>query len=203
MAASGREATGEVTELLAAFRRGDREALDRLLPMVYRQLRRIAGHQMRGERAGHTLHPTALVHEAYLKLLGGVEVDFEDRAHFLGVAARAMREILVDAARRRQAQKRGGEWQRTTLDGEALGLEAPLVEVLDLDRALAGLERLESRLRQVVELRFFGGLTEEETAAALEVTARTVRRDWVKARAWLYKELYQAPAAEQDPPPPA
>lgn len=180
-------APGRVTRLLRAAREGDRAALDRLLPVVYDELRGLAAYQLRRERSGHTLHATALVHEAYMKLAGGGSVPARDRAHFLSIAARAMRQVLVDYARRRQAEKRGGGWHRTTLGEGDQAVEFRPAELLALDRAL---ETLEERQRRVVELRFFGGLEETEIAEALDVSARTVRRDWVKARAWLYRELY-------------
>lgn len=179
----------EVTGLLRAARSGDRAAFDRLLPKLYDELREVARWQLRREAEGHTLNTTALVHEAYLKLVGQ-QVDWQDRAHFRAIAARAMRQVLVDHARRRGAAKRGGDWQRTTLDDERLPVEAGLDELVVLDDALERLEALDRRLRQVVEFRFFGGMTEEEMAEVLGVTVRTIQRDWVKARAWLYKELY-------------
>lgn len=178
--------TGEVTVLLRAARDGDRDAVDRLMPIVYDELRGLARRQLGRERAGHTLHATALVHEAYVKLAGGA-FDANDRGHFLAIAARAMRQVLVDHARTRDAQKRGGGWARTTLtDGDAVIGFRP-EEMIALDRAL---ESLEPRQRQVVELRFFAGMEEKEVAAVLGVTDRTVRRDWVKARAWLYRTMY-------------
>jgi RNA polymerase sigma factor (TIGR02999 family) len=181
---------GEVTRLLDAARHGEDGALDRIVPLLYDELRVMAGRQLRHERAGHTLHATALVHEAYLKLAGGGAVEAADRGHFLAIAARAMRQVLVDHARRRNAEKRGGGWEQTTLsDGDA-PLEFQPDELLALDRAL---DELEERQRQVVECRFFAGMEEDEIAAALGVSARTVRRDWVKARAWLYRSLYPQP----------
>ncbi len=180
---------GEVTRLLRAARSGDREAFDRLLPLVYDELRQMAGRQLRREQAGHTLNTTALVHEAYLKLVDQT-IDWRDRAHFRGIAARAMRQVLIDHARRRGAAKRGGDWQRTSLEPGQLPVAAASDELLALDKAMERLSRIESRLHQVVEYRFFGGMTEEEIAAVLGLTVRTVQRDWVKARAWLYKELY-------------
>lgn len=180
----------DVTQLLAAAQRGDRSAFDRLLSLVYDELRRIAQGQMRREREGHTLDTTGLVHEAYVKLVDQGQAEWSDRAHFFGVAARAMRQILIDYARRRMAQKRGGAWQRTTLEEDELPVEVQFEELIALDDALRRLDQLDERLRQVVEYRFFGGLTEEETAAVLGVTPRTIQRDWAKARAWLYKELY-------------
>lgn len=182
---------GQVTELLRAAGAGDRDAFDRLLPLVYDELRRIAGRQLQAERAGHTLQTTALVHEAYMKLVDQSRIDWRDRAHFLGISARAMRQILIDHARRRDAQKRGGDRERTSLSNEGLGFEVDLEELLALDEALDRLDALDSRLRQVVECRFFAGMTEEEIAGRLGVTTRTVQRDWAKARAWLHSELYE------------
>ena len=183
---------GDVTVLLGRLRTGDREAFDRVFPLVYGELRRIADRQLRGERSDHTLQPTALVNEAYVKLAGGAGMDYQDRVHFVAVAARAMRQILVDHARRRDAAKRGGGHANTTLDGKEIGFGAAGsdVELLALDAALDRLEKLDPRTRQVVEFRFFGGLTDGEIAEVLDVTTRTVQRDWVKGRAWLYKELY-------------
>jgi RNA polymerase sigma factor (TIGR02999 family) len=177
---------GEVTRLLAAARAGDAGALERLVPLVYAELHARAERALRLEAPGHTLAPTDLVHEAYLRLAGG-RLPAGDRHQFLGIAARVMRQVLVDHARRRLASKRGGEWVRTTLgEGPARwGLDP--AELLALDDALAGLE---PRQREVVELRFFAGLDEREIAGALGLTERTVRRDWVKARAWLYRALY-------------
>lgn len=179
---------GEVTQLLQRVRGGEPEAFNRLFPMVYGELRQAAARLLRNERPGHTLHPTDLVHEAYLKLAGRVEADWQNRAHFFGIAARAMRQILVDHARRRNAAKRGGGDPQVLDLPTGFGL--PFDELLALDDALDRLDRESSRLRQVVEYRFFGGLTEEEVATLLGVTTRTAQRDWVKARAWLHKELY-------------
>lgn len=181
-----RERNGDVTRLLAAADAGDADALDRLLPLVYDELRQVAEAQLRRERPGHTLQPTALVHETYLKLCGG-DLPASSRAHFLALAARAMRQVLVDHARRRGAAKRGGAWSATTLTDGAASIELDPEELLALDRAL---DELEPRQRQVVECRFFGGMEESEIAEALGVSERTVRRDWVKARAWLYRALY-------------
>ena len=176
----------DVTELLGALRRGDRDALDQLLPLVYDALRGLARRQLSRERAPLTLDATGLVHEAYLKLVGG-SVDAADRAHFLAVAARAMRQVLVDHARRRHAARRGGDWAAMTLTEGLKGPDFNPAELLALDEAL---EQLDPRQRQVVECRFFAGMEEHEIAAALGLTERTVRRDWVKARAWLYRTLY-------------
>ena len=180
----------DVAELLALAREGDQAALERVFPLVYEELRRVAGYQLRGERAGHTLQPTALVNEAYMKLVRSPGVDWRDRAHFVAIAARAMRQVLVDHARKRDAAKRGGAMQQTTLSGVPLGVNMNTDELLALDEALERLDALEPRLRQVVEYKFFGGLTDKETAELLGVTPRTAQRDWVKARAWLYRELY-------------
>ena len=185
---------GEVTRLLQAVREGEPEALDRLIGLVYDELRLLARRQLARERAGHTLHATALVHEAYIKMAGSA-IDVSGRAHFLAIAARAMRQILVDHARRRQAQKRGGEWEVTTLTDGARAVEFRPDEMLTLDRAL---DELDERQRQVVEFRFFGGMEESEIASVLGVSERTVRRDWVKARAWLYRSLYPR-GAEAEP----
>ena len=191
MSGSNNGSTGEVTRLLEAARHGEGGALDRVVPLVYDELRQMAARQLRRERAGHTLHATALVHEAYLKLAGGCTVEAVDRGHFMAIAARAMRQVLVDHARRRNAEKRGGDWEQTTLSDGVRPLEFQPDELLALDRAL---DELDERQRQVVECRFFAGMEEEEIAVALGVSARTVRRDWVKARAWLYRSLYPQPS---------
>jgi RNA polymerase sigma factor (TIGR02999 family) len=180
--------SGEVTRLLEQLRGGDRGALDRLFPLVYRELRQAADRVLRREIQGHTLQPTALVHEAYLKLAGS-PIGSENRAHFLGIAARAMRQVLVDHARRRRATKRGGGEAAVSLSDADGAIDVQSDEMLALDEALNRLAKESDRLRQVVELRFFGGLTEEEIATTMGVTTRTIQRDWVKARAWLHKEL--------------
>ena len=179
---------GEITDLLLQLRDGSPEATDRLFSAVYGKLHRIASRQLRAERPDHTLGTTGLVHETYLKLTDQTRVEWQDRAHFYRVASRAMRRILVDYARRFRAQRRGGEMLRVTLDEEATAAERGET-LLALDEALERLAGLNQRLSQVVECRYFGGLTEDETAEALGVTARTVQRDWTKARGWLYLEL--------------
>jgi RNA polymerase sigma factor (TIGR02999 family) len=184
------DARHEVTGLLEAWRGGDVGAIDRLLPLVYEDLRRIAHQQLRRNRPGYTLNTTALVHEAYFKLVNQTRVEWADRAHFYAVAAQAMRRIVLDHARRYRAAKRGGEGQRVPLDDVDLPVEERAELLIAVDAALTRLGALDGRLSRVVECRFFGGLTDEETAAALGVTARTVRRDWAKARGWLYQELY-------------
>jgi RNA polymerase sigma factor (TIGR02999 family) len=178
-----------ITEALNGLARGDGAALDLLLPVVYREMRRLAAGYLRNERPGHTLQPTALAHEAYLRLVGRQNIQWQNRAHFLGVAARVMREILVDHARRRKALKRGGGEPLTVFD-DALSIAGDRpISFDDLDRALVDLERLSERQARVVELRYFGGLTIEETGEVLGVSAVTVKRDWATARAWLYREL--------------
>jgi RNA polymerase sigma factor (TIGR02999 family) len=181
---AGLPPAGEITDLLVAWRAGDPDAMERLMPLVYGALRRLAEGRLRGQEGGHTLTPTALLHEAWLRLVDHTRTDVRDRGHFLAVASRAMRSVLVDHARRRLAGKRtphppdpldpvgaaGDEWALTTIA---------------LDDALGGLARVDERLYRVVECRFFGGLTEEETAEVLGVTSRTVHRDWLRARAWL------------------
>jgi RNA polymerase sigma factor (TIGR02999 family) len=191
MAAFQQSADGDrqsVTDLLLQVRQGTPEAMDRLFSVVYAQLRRIAHRQLQGERPGHTLGTTGLVHEAYLKLVDQSRIDWQDRGHFFAMAARAMRQVLVDYARRYRTQRRGGGLQHVALtDGPAVEEQARLV--LDVHEALERLAGVSERLSQVVECRYFAGLTVEETAAALGVTTRTVERDWVKAKGWLYQEL--------------
>lgn len=174
-----------ITDLLRRHRAGDRGALDEVIPLVYNELNRAARRQLRGEPVGHTLSATALVHEAYLRLADLRELEWQDRAHFLAVAARAMRRVLVDHARRHRADKRGGGDRPVSLDEALIVADENMETVLAVDHALNRLVTLSPRLAQVVEYRFFGGLTEDETAAALGVTPRTVQRDWVKARGWL------------------
>jgi RNA polymerase sigma factor (TIGR02999 family) len=177
---------GNVTQLLHLVRAGDPQALDRLVPLVYEELRSLAKRELHREQQGHTLHATALVHEAYLKLAGS-GMPASDRAHFLAIAARAMRQVLVDHARRRKAAKRGGEMVRTTLADSGASVNFRPDELIALDAAL---EKLDPRQRQIVEFRFFAGMGEKEIAEVLGVSDRTVRREWVKARAWLYRALY-------------
>lgn len=178
----------EVTRLLQEFQRGNPDAAERLMPLVYDELRRLASSFMRRERSDHTLQPTALVHEAYMRLVDQRSVEWRDRSHFLAIAAQAMRRILVDHARRRGAEKRGGG-NRVTLQESMAVSEGQEVDVLALEEALHELETLDERQVRVVELRFFGGLTVEETAEALGVSAPTVVRDWRHAKAWLRRRL--------------
>jgi RNA polymerase sigma factor (TIGR02999 family) len=166
------------------------DALLPLVPLVYEELRRIARRQLRNERTGHTLTTTALVHESYLKLADQTRAAFRDRAHFLAVASQAMRRILIDYARGHRAARRGGDQHRVELDDATLAAVEQGETLIALHEALERLEQLDSRHCRVVECRFFGGMTEQETADALGVTERTVRRDWIKAKAWLYAELH-------------
>jgi RNA polymerase sigma factor (TIGR02999 family) len=181
----------QITQLLLDWSRGDRAAFDELVPIVYGELRRLARHYMRGERGGHTLQTTALVNEAYLRLVGHENIEWQSRGHFFGVAAQAMRRVLVDHARARGYQKRGGGAVRVTLEEGALVVAARAEEVVALDEALARLEALDPRKARVVELRFFAGLSHEETAAALGVAEVTVRREWRTAKAWLLREIVE------------
>ncbi len=181
--------SSDVTQLLRAHAQGDRQALDALLPRIYDELRRIAHGRLRGERPGHTLHTTDLVHEAYLKLVRLDRMDWQSRAHFFAIASQAMRNILVDYAVRQKAQKRGGDQHRVPLEDADLGLEAPLDDLVALNQALDQLGDLDERQARVVECRFFGGLTIDETAEALGISPATVSRDWAMARAWLNRTL--------------
>jgi len=179
----------ETTQLLRAWADGDRGALERLTPRVYRTLRRIAGHQLQNERPGQTLQATALVHEAYLKLIDITNVDWQHRAHFFAVSAQIMRRILLDRARRRVAAKRGGNAAKVNLDELPDLSEGRAGELIALDDALNALVEIDPRKERVVELRFFGGLSVEETAAVLGISQETVMRDWKFARVWLQAEL--------------
>lgn len=179
----------EVTLLLRAWGEGDALALDRLAPIIYQELHRIARGYMARERPNHTLQTTALVNEAYVRLVDVRRVSWQDRAHFFAVCARAMRRILVDHARSRGYQKRGGGQEALQLDDVMTVDGSPGAGILELDEALNRLAELDPRKGQVVEMRFFGGLTVEETAEALKISPETVMRDWKLARAWLYREL--------------
>ena len=181
--------THHVTNLLAAWTGGDDAALDRLTPLVQEELRRIARRHMGHERAGHILQPTALVNEAYLRLIDVRRVRWNDRAHFFAMAARLMRRILVDDARARGYQKRGGGRQQVTLDDQVLGSDDRPTDLVALDDALEALAAIDKRRSRVVELRFFGGLRIEETATVLKISPETVTRDWRLAKVWLLREL--------------
>jgi RNA polymerase sigma factor (TIGR02999 family) len=179
----------EITQLLLAWSDGDQAALEKLTPLVYAELRRLARGYMFGERPGHTLQTTALINEAYLRLIDWKNVRWQGRAHFFGVAAQVMRRILVDFARARHYAKRGGAAQQVSLDEAVTIHEDRSAEIIALDEALKSLAEIDPRKSQVVELRFFGGLNAKETAEALKVSQRTVEREWNSARAWLYREL--------------
>jgi RNA polymerase sigma factor (TIGR02999 family) len=178
-----------VTALLQAWGRGDPEALEALVPLVERELHRVAAHQMRGERVGHTLQPTALVNEAYLRLVGLTKIEWRDRAHFLAVAARTMRRVLIDLARAKHYQKRGGRQPKVSLDDVDVAAPDAGHDVVAVHEALDALARQDARTAQVVELRYFGGLSVDETAEVLGVSPETVMRDWKFAKAWLLREL--------------
>jgi RNA polymerase sigma factor (TIGR02999 family) len=184
-----RELSGRVTQVLEEMRDGKEGAHEELLRLIYEELRRMAGRSMRDQPAGHTLQPTALVNEAYLRLMGGADVAWESRAHFLGTAACAMRSILVDMARARAAQKRGGGDLRLTFKEDLHGRPDAAESVLAIHEALAKLEEVDPRKAEVVQLRFFAGLDVDETARVLDTSKRTVERLWTLARAWLYREI--------------
>jgi RNA polymerase sigma factor (TIGR02999 family) len=177
-----------VTRLLVQWADGDRQAMEDLLPLVYDELRRLAGSYLRRENPGHTLQNTALVHEAYLRLVDQ-EVSWQSRAHFFGIAAQMMRRILVDHARTKNAAKRGDGACRVTLDEALVSTESRDVDVLALDQAMNKLAELDKQQSQIVELRFFGGLSIEDTAEILKISPATVKRDWAMAKAWLYREM--------------
>lgn len=182
----------QVTQLVVAMNAGDRSARDALLPLVYADLRAQAEAYFRAQRDNHTLQPTALVHEAYLRLMGNTDIAWEGRSHFLAVAAMAMRNVLADHARRRRAEKRGGAWDRVTLTGLGSDGGERQIDALDLDDALKALAEVDERQARIVELRFYGGLTVEEVAHVLEVSSGTVALDWRMARAWLRNRLDEA-----------
>jgi RNA polymerase sigma factor (TIGR02999 family) len=190
-------APNEITQLLLAWSQGDRSALDRLIPLVYEELRRLAKRYMAQERPGHTLQTTALVNEAYLRLIDSSQVQWQNRAHFFAVSAQLMRRILVDFARDRRQLKRGGETRRVSLDEALIVSEEPGTDLVALDDALSALAALDQRQCQVVEMRFFGGMSVDETAEALKISPTTVRRDWTLARAWLHRELNKAVASDE------
>ena len=179
----------EVTELLLSWRQGDAAALDRLIPLVYDELRRVARRRLRGESPGHALQSTALVHEVYMRLVDVDRMTVKNRTHFFAVAATLMRQILVDHARRQHADKRGGRATIVSLDGVAPVAPPSSVDVLALDQALGALSAIDGRQCRIVELRFFAGLNIDETAEALGVSSATVEREWALAKAWLYRQL--------------
>lgn len=179
----------QVTALLRRMSAGDSSAAAELFPLIYEELRRLAAHFMAGERRGHTLQTTALVHEAYLRMVDQRQSDWKSRTHFYGAAARIMRRILVDHARARHAEKRGGDARPMPLDESLAHRSEPPQELIQLDEALTRLGELNQRQSRIVELRFFAGLTVDETAEVLGISAKTVKRDWGVARAWLHREL--------------
>jgi RNA polymerase sigma-70 factor (ECF subfamily) len=184
----------DVSGLLQAWGRGDAEARDRLIPLVYQELRRRAAAHLRRERVSHTLQPTALVNEAYIRLVNQSHTPWQNRAQFFGIASMMMRRVLVDRARGRKMIKRSGRWARVTLDDALVQLQPRDVDVLDLDAALTELAALDPRKSQVAELRFFGGLSLQEAAQALGISPATVEREWQAGRAWLYKRLTDRPS---------
>jgi RNA polymerase sigma factor (TIGR02999 family) len=180
---------GEVTRLLGEIGRGQQDAVNNLLPLVYDELHRLARSYFRRERGEHTMQPTALVHEAYIRLVNQKTVQWQNRAHFFGVAAQSIRHILVDHARSYQTAKRGSGAHKLSLDEAVAVTEARDIDLIALDDALTGLDAVDSQQGRIVELRFFGGLSIEETAEVLKISPATVKRDWVMAKAWLYQTL--------------
>ncbi len=178
-----------VTELLLSWSNGNKEALDKILPIVYEELRKQASRYLRRERAGHTLQTTALIHEAYIRLVDQRNVRWQNRAHFFGISAQMMRRILVDHARAKGRAKRGGSEIRVSLDGANLIAKGTELDIVALDEALERLEQIDLQQSKIVELRFFSGLTVEETAEVLKISPATVKRDWSMAKAWLHREV--------------
>jgi len=189
-----RGASNQVTELLVRWRDGDKAALDALMPLVYSELRRIANRYLQGERSDHTLQSTALVHEAYVRMTNQQLPQWQNRAHFFAVAAQLMRQILVDHARTHRASKRGGDVYKLALEDAEEQRQPVDVDVVALDDALKTLAAMDSQQSRVVELKFFGGLSNEDTAEVLGVSTSTVKRDWTTARAWLFRELNRSAA---------
>ncbi len=184
-----RQSSQEVTQLLHAWCRGEGAALDKLMPLIYDELRRRAHRFMMRERAGHVLQTTALVNETYLQLIDAKKVEWQDRAHFFAISSRLMRQILVHMARSRDAQKRGGNFRQASLDDSTIAAPRPDADLIELDDALKALAEVDARKARVVELKFFGGLNLEEIAEVSKVSADTVWRDWDLAKCWLYREM--------------
>jgi RNA polymerase sigma-70 factor (ECF subfamily) len=182
------ESAVDLTQLLFACQKGDKGAIDRLVPIVYEELRRLASAYMKRERPDHTLQTSALINEAYLRLISS-PVSLENRAHFFGIAARLMRQILVDHARARRSNKRGGSWRRVALSDDVQGKRDDATEIIALNDALTRLEALDPQQSRIIELRFFGGMTIEETGRTMGLSHTTVEKDWNMARAWLRKEM--------------
>jgi len=185
----------QISQLLEQSRNGNKEALDELMPIVYEELRRLARHYMRNERAGHTLQTTALVNEAYVRLVS-YKMDWQSRAHFFAIAAQAMRRILIERARKHRSAKRGGDAQRISLDDAATVSPERLEEMLAVENALTTLEELDPRRGRIVELRFYGGLNVEETAHVLGISSPTVKREWRAAKAWLHRSITEGIAVD-------
>lgn len=186
--------SNDVTDLLARWRSGERQALDLLVPIVYDELRKLARHYIERERPGHTLQTTALVHEAYVRLVGQHPPEWKSRAHFYGVAARLMRQVLVDHARANRAEKRGGGLPKLALDDDVARSYGSDIDLLVLDNALQSLTELNPQQAQIVELRFFSGLTIEDTSEVMGISPASVKRSWTAARAWLYREMNRSEA---------
>jgi RNA polymerase sigma factor (TIGR02999 family) len=193
------ETPGDVTQLLHKLRRGNAQAADELVPLIYGELKRLASACMRRERPGHTLQATALVHEAYLKLLGQREVEWHDRAHFFAVAATLMRRVLLDHARKRHTAKRGAAPHKATLDESLLISDEHLEDVLAMDECLTRLAAFDPRQARLVELRFFAGLDVEEVAKIMSISTATVKREWASAKAWLNREMTKGKASDAGP----
>ena len=185
----GADSADQVAQLLETFNAGQENAAEQLLPLVYTELKRQAARYLRRERGGHTLQPTALVHEAYMRLLEQRDVRWQNRAHFIGIASQAMRRILIDHARARGRNKRGGPQPNITLLEHHAVDAGPAIDVLALDQALTRLQAIDDRQARIVELRYFGGLSVEETAGVLDISPATVKRDWTMAKAWLFDQL--------------
>ncbi|NIT60400.1 MAG: sigma-70 family RNA polymerase sigma factor [Aliifodinibius sp.] len=181
-----------ITQLLFRANSGDQEAFDRLFPLVYNQLRDIARHQLAREHSGHTLQKTELVHEVYLKLVDQTQIDWKNRAHFYAIATKAIRQILVDYARKKKAEKRGGDQKRITFEEEKIDLQQHAEDLIMLNDLIEKMANLDKRRSRVAEMRFFGGMTIREIAEILDVSTRTIDRDWLKARTWLQNELKKA-----------
>jgi RNA polymerase sigma factor (TIGR02999 family) len=196
MAATTGPSPASITGLLQAWGGGDPAAFEKLVPLVDGELRRLARHYMRGERVGHTLQPTALINEVYLRLIDWGSISWQDRAHFFGLSARLMRRVLVDHARRQRRGKRGGDALTIVFDEAAVAAEERTADLVAIDDALNALATHDVRKSQIVELRFFGGLSVEETAEVLKISSRTVKREWSLARAWLYCQLTREDAPE-------
>jgi RNA polymerase sigma factor (TIGR02999 family) len=185
-----------ITQLLIEWRSGDKAALDALIPIVHQELSKLAKHYLRGERAGHTLQTSALVNEVYLRLVDHENINWQNRAHFFGVAAQAMRHVLVDYARKRKSEKRGGNMVQVSIDEAMTVVEEKAIDLIALDDALTDLEKLDERKSRIVELRYFGGLSVEETAEVIDVAPITVMRDWQTAKAWLLRAISRGSEGE-------